>query len=103
LIVLETAFGSGVKDPLMDVGEVWTIDGAAGVASGVAATATPGTRRITPIANTKVVEIRRTRPRTQHLTVASPSRMCPRVPIRYVHIGLHVEFIDCKKAFAARR
>jgi hypothetical protein len=79
-MVLETAFGSGVNDPLMDVGEVWTIDGAAGVASGVAATATPGKTSITPIANTKVVEIRRTGPRSQHLTATSLSRMCPRVP-----------------------
>jgi len=75
--VLDTALGSGVNDPLMDVGEVWTVDGAAGVASGVAATATPGRTRIMPIANIKVVEIRRTGARRQHLTATSLSRMCP--------------------------
>ena len=79
-MVLERAFGSGVNDPLMDVGEVWTIDGAAGVASGVAATATLGRTRITPIANTKVVEIRRTGPRSRHLTAPSLSRISCNVP-----------------------
>lgn len=99
--MLELALGSGVNDPLIEVGEAGTIDGAAGVASGVAATATPGTMRITPIANTKVVEIRRTGPRSQHLKAPSLSRMCPRVPSRYVPIGLHVDLIDCKMAYRA--
>ena len=79
-MVLETAFGSGVNDPLMDVGEAWTIDGAAGVANCVAATATPGRTRIMPIANIKVVEIRRAKARSQDLTTTSLSRMCPKVP-----------------------
>ncbi|HXC19575.1 MAG TPA: hypothetical protein VNT80_06675 [Acidimicrobiales bacterium] len=69
-----------MNDPLMDVGEAWTIDGANGVANGVAATATPGRTRITPIANTKVVEIRRAKARSQDLTTISLSRMCPKVP-----------------------
>ena len=98
--MLDTALGSGVNEPLMDVGELWTIDGAAGGAICVAATATPGSARIAPNAKTKVVEIRLTRARSQYVAVTSLSRICPRVPTRYVQIGLHVDSTYCKNAFA---
>ena len=76
--MLDTALGSGVNDPPMDVGDVWKIDGAPGVANGIAATATLGRTRIMPIANTKVLEIRRTGAQSPYLAATSPSRMCPR-------------------------
>jgi hypothetical protein len=49
------------------------------------------------------VENRLTGARRQRLTATSISRMCPRVLSRYVLIGLHVDFIDCKTALAGRR
>jgi hypothetical protein len=102
-MVLDTALGSGVNEPLIDVGEAWTIDGAAGVGSGVAATAIPGKTTITPITSAMAVENRRTGALRQRLTATSPLRMCPHVVSRYVLIGLHVDFIDCKTALAERQ
>ena len=101
-MVLDTALGSGVNDPLIDVGEAWTIDGATGVANGVAATAIPGKTAIMPIANAMAVENRRTGARRQRLTATSLSRMCPHVLSRYVQIGLHVDLINCKTALGER-
>ena len=85
--MLETALGSGVNDPLMDVGEAWMIDGAAGVDRGVAANAVPGRARIVPIANTKMVEIRRTGVWSHHRAATSLSRMCPRADSIRAHLS----------------
>jgi hypothetical protein len=79
LIVLDTALGSGEKDPLTDVGEAWAIIGAAGIASGVAAAAMPGKTTTTPIANAMAIENRRRGALRPRLTTTSTTRMCPHV------------------------
>jgi hypothetical protein len=58
----------------------------------------PGKATITPNTNAMAVENRRTGARRQRLTATSLSRMCPHVLTRYVLIGLHVDFFDCKIA-----
>jgi hypothetical protein len=97
-MVLDTALGSGVNEPLIDVGEAGVIDGAIGVTNCVAAAAMPGMTTITPTTSATAVKNRRTGARRQRLTATSPSRMRPHVLTRYVLIGLHVDFFDCKIA-----
>jgi hypothetical protein len=97
-MVLDAAFGSGVKVPLTDVGEACEITGAGGAVSCVEANATPGDTTSIPMTNAREVEKRRAGVRRPRLTATSLSRMCPHVLSRYVLIGLHVDFIDCKTA-----
>src|ERR1700729_3931247 len=78
-MVLDAALGSGVNEPLIDVGEACTMVGAAGVTSCVDAAAMPGATTITPITNAAAVESRRRGARRPRLTTTSPTRMCPHV------------------------